>query len=314
MSDGGEATVTGMYASHPSPGYPEKVEAADRRMRLRLHCCGVEPADWVDSDVLDAGCGTGEYALWFAAEGARVTAIDLSEGSLAEARSFADRRGMDGVRFEQRSVLDTGFEEDSFDLVYCTGVLHHTPAPFRGFRELRRVLRPGGKILVSLYNSAGFLPRHVRWRIVRLVADDDPRDRVRWGRRLFPFTAGRLHDETLNDPEARLFDYFGVGRQSLHSLGEVIGWLDRCGLDYLGSFPPARLSDYPAMFAHPAFGSVEEEFRGPVQSWLGRLGRGRELSRERPGPASRAGVQALWLIAGVGVFSVCGSAPGRPGP
>lgn len=307
MSEGGEPSVTGMYASHPSPGYSDKIGAADRRMRLRLHCCGVEPDDWVDADVLDAGCGTGEYALWFAEEGARVTGIDLSTGSLEEARSFAESAGVDAVRFEERSVLDTGFEEDSFDFVYCTGVLHHTPAPFRGFRELCRVLRPGGKILVSLYNRAGFLPRHVRWWIVRLVADDDPGDRVRWGRRLFPFTAERLHDETLNDPETRLFDYFGVGRQSLHPLGETIGWLERCGLEYRGSFPPARLSDYPAMFAHPSYGSVEEEFRGPVQRWLGRLGRGRELSRERPGLPSRAAVQLLWLAAGVGVFSVCGS-------
>lgn len=314
MSDGGEPSVTGMYADHPSPGYRDKVEAAGRRMRLRLHCCGVEPADWADADVLDAGCGTGEYALWFASEGARVTGIDLSSGSLDEARSYAERHGMDDVRFEERSVLDTGFEEDSFDLVYCTGVLHHTSAPFRGFRELCRVLRPEGKILVSLYNRAGFLPRHVRWRVVRLVADDDPRDRVRWGRRLFPFTAERLHDETLNDPEAPLYDYFGVGRQSLHTVGEVIGWLDRCGLRYRGSFPPARLSDYPAMFAHPAFGSVEEEFRGAIQRGLGRIASGRELSRERPGLASRAAVQMLWLVAGVGVFSVCGSDPGGAAP
>ncbi|MFW6192808.1 MAG: class I SAM-dependent methyltransferase [Gemmatimonadota bacterium] len=313
MSDAEERSVPRLYASHPSPGYADKLEAADRRMGLRLHCCGVDADDYVGREVLDAGCGTGEYALWFASEGARVTGIDLSGRSLEEARSYAEKSGLENVTFEERSVLDTGFEADRFDLVYCTGVLHHTPAPFGGFRELCRVLRPGGKLLVSLYNLAGFLPRMIRWRIVRLVADEDPRDRVRWGRRLFPRTAARLHDDRLNDTESPLFDYFGVSRQSVHSLGEVLGWLDRCGLEYRGSFPPARLSDYPAMFAHPAYSTVEAKFRGPVQRWLARLGRGSELDRERPAFPSRLAAQFLWLVAGVGVFCVGGcKAPAEP--
>lgn len=305
----GDPGVTRVYSSHPSPGHADKLGAAERRMRLRLHCCGVERGDYAGRRVLDAGCGTGEYALWFASEGAEVTGIDVSSGSLEEARSYAEREGLEGVRFEERSVLDTGFGDESFDLVYCTGVLHHTPAPFRGFRELCRICRPGGKVLVSLYNRAGFLPRQLRWRAARLVAEDDPEDRVRWGRRLFPRTAERLRDRSLNDPESRLFDYFGVGRQSLHTVGEVLGWLDASGLRYAGSFPPARLADYPAMFAHRAFRSVEEEFRGPLQRWLARFGRGREVRRDRPGAADRVAVQLLWLLSGVGVFAVSGSRP-----
>lgn len=311
MIDADEDSVARMYSSHPSPGYRDKLGAADRRMELRLHCCGIEPGDYEGRKVLDAGCGTGEYALWFASEGARVTGIDLSTGSLEQARSYAEQHDLEGVTFERRSVLDTGYEPGSYDLVYCTGVLHHTPAPFRGFRELCRLLRSGGKILVSLYHRAGFLPREIRWRIVRWLADDDPDDRVRWARRLFPRTARRLRDESLDDPEARLYDYFGVDRQSLHTLGGVLGWLDRCGLAYAGSFPPARLADYPAMFAHPAYARVEEEFRGPVGRLLGEMAGGRRLKRSRPGPLDRFLVHALWMAAGVGVFSVGAENPDR---
>ena len=306
MTRASERAVPRMYSDHPSPGYRDKLEAAGRRMRLRLHCCGVERDDFEGKELLDAGCGTGEYALWFASEGARVTGIDLSEGSLAEARSYAAEHGLEGAAFERRSVLDTGFPAESFDFVYCTGVLHHTPAPFRGFRELCRLLRPGGKMLVSLYHRTGFLPRELRWRIVGLFAEDDPDDRVRWARLLFPRTAERLVDPDLSDPESRLYDYFGVDRQSRHGVGEVLGWFDRCGLDYCGSFPPARPDDYPAMFAHPAFRAVEEEFRGPVQEWLGRLTDDGEMRRRHPGPLSRLAVQALWLVTGVGIFSMCG--------
>lgn len=312
MTRSSESSVVRMYSEHPSPGHRDKLGAADRRMELRLHCCGVRPEDWVDRRVLDAGCGTGEYALWFARNGADVTGIDLSEGSLREARSYADGHGLDRVSFERRSVLDTGLETSSFDLVYCTGVLHHTPAPFDGFRELCRVTKPSGKLLVSLYNAFGFLPRAARWWLVRVLADDDPEDRVRWARRLFPRTARRLRDAGFNDPETGLYDYFGVERQSLHSLGELLSWLDRCGMSYCGGFPPVRLRDYPAMFAHPAFRSVEEEFRGPVQRFLGRLGDPDQLGDGRcPGIASRAAVQLLWLATGVGVFGVCGEKTAR---
>lgn len=166
-------------------------------------------------------------------------------------------------------------------------------------------------MLVSLYNRAGCLPRHARWRLVRLLADDDPDDRVRWGRRIFPRTAERLRDPGLSDPETRVYDYFGVDRQSLHTLGEVLGWLERCGLSYCGSFPPAELSDYPAMCSDPAYGSVEEQFKSPIQRWMARLGRSAEMRRRAPGVLDRTAVQAVWLAAGVGLFCVCGAREAR---
>jgi 2-polyprenyl-3-methyl-5-hydroxy-6-metoxy-1,4-benzoquinol methylase len=56
----------------------------------------------VERDVLDAGCGTGEYSCWFAANGARITEIDLCDGSLSEARGNAQRAQLSGVKLEKR--------------------------------------------------------------------------------------------------------------------------------------------------------------------------------------------------------------------
>ena len=50
-----ERSVCRMYSAHPSPGYRDKLAAADRRMELRLHCCGIETADYAGRDVLDTG-------------------------------------------------------------------------------------------------------------------------------------------------------------------------------------------------------------------------------------------------------------------
>src|SRR5262245_37662217 len=118
-----ESAVVKMYSHHPSPGFKDKLAYAAHRMELRLYCCGVAEGDYVGKDVLDAGCGTGEYACWLASRGAAVTAIDLSDGSLQEASKYAKEAGIAGVHFEKRSVLRTGFPDESFDFVYCTGVL-----------------------------------------------------------------------------------------------------------------------------------------------------------------------------------------------
>ena len=298
-----QTAVVGMYSAHPSPSRRDKLEFAAKRMSLRLYCCGIGVEDYVGRRILDAGCGTGEYACWFAAHGGEVTGIDLSDGSLSEARAYAQRAGLRNVAFEKRSVLDTGLTSESFDLVYCTGVLHHMDDSFGGLRELTRVLRPGGKILISLYNAVGFIPRELRRTVARRLGGSDLERRVRWGRRLFPFTSRQLTRANLNDPASALYDYFAIPYQSRHTIGEALRWFDRLDLTYLGSFPPAVPRDYPAMLKHDSFASVDEEYRG----WLVRLAtmmsREGAIRRGRPGFLSRTAVQLLWLLAGIDIWS-----------
>lgn len=301
-----ESALIDMYRSHPCPRSRRKLEFADRRMELRLHCCGIGPEDYVGKKVLDAGCGTGEYACWFASQGARVTGIDLSDAALEEAEEYARTEGIEGVRFEERSVLDTGFEDAAFDLVYCTGVLHHTPAPFDGLRELCRVTRPGGRVLVSLYHSFGFLPRLVRWRVAKALGGDDLDRRVEWGSRLFPRMSRKLREERETDPQTDLYDYFAAPLQSTHGIGQVLDWFDRVGLEHTGSLPPARVADYPRLFRHELYASADEEVQSPAHGLIARLGSSDELEGGRPGPLERFLVQVLWLFAGVEIFSVGG--------
>jgi 2-polyprenyl-3-methyl-5-hydroxy-6-metoxy-1,4-benzoquinol methylase len=304
-----QAAVVGMYSSHPAPSFKDKIAYASRRMPLRLYCCGIEEKDYEGKKLLDAGCGTGEYSSWFASRGAKVTGIDLSDGSLREAKKYVESLSLDNVAFEKRSVLDTGFADSTFDFVYCTGVLHHTPDPFGGLRELTRVLQPGGKILISLYTSSGFLLREARRQLAKAIGGEDLRRRVLWGRRLFPLTTRRLIRGERNDPHSALYDYFGIPHETLHSIGQVLGWFDRLGLEYTGTFPPARIGDYPAMFAHQHYSSVETEF----QSRLGEASRlftkSATLTPERPGALSRALVQSMWFCGRIGVFSIAARKP-----
>lgn len=105
--------------------------------------------------VLDMGCGTGRHALWLAAVGATVTAVDFSEGMLAEARR---KPGADGVRFAVADLHQPlPLPDRSFDLVVSGLVLEHLRELDTAFREARRVLKPGGRAVVSAMHPAMFL-------------------------------------------------------------------------------------------------------------------------------------------------------------
>ena len=106
-------------------------------------------------DVLDVGTGTGRHAIRLAARGARVTAIDFSDGMLAKARAKA---GADRVRFENHDVTRRlPYPDASFDRVLSALVLEHVADVAAFFRELGRVTRPDGRIVVTAMHPAMFL-------------------------------------------------------------------------------------------------------------------------------------------------------------
>ncbi|MBU6334355.1 MAG: methyltransferase domain-containing protein [Chloroflexi bacterium] len=98
---------------------------------------------------LDIGCGPGHTALAIARHVAAVVAIDLSEAMLAQARLLAQQRGITAVRFERGDAGHLPFDDASFDVVTSRYSAHHFPDPLQVLREVARVLRPGGCLLLS---------------------------------------------------------------------------------------------------------------------------------------------------------------------
>jgi ubiquinone/menaquinone biosynthesis C-methylase UbiE len=106
-------------------------------------------------EVLDLGCGTGRHAIWLAAAGARVTALDFSEGMLEQARQKPEAAGVTFVAHDFHDPLP--FPPGAFDLVVSGLVLEHVRHLDPFFGETRRVLRAGGRAVVSAMHPAMFL-------------------------------------------------------------------------------------------------------------------------------------------------------------
>jgi SAM-dependent methyltransferase len=99
--------------------------------------------------ILDLGCGTGHSTLALAARAAEVVGLDLTDAMLGEARTLARNRGVRNARFERGDAEAPPYPAGSFDVVASRVSAHHYAHPERAVREAARLLRPGGRLVVS---------------------------------------------------------------------------------------------------------------------------------------------------------------------
>jgi 2-polyprenyl-3-methyl-5-hydroxy-6-metoxy-1,4-benzoquinol methylase len=135
--------------------YFDQVEA--RKYLVEPHIPGFAEFDrWKDKRVLEIGCGIGTDTISFARAGARVTAVDLSDASLALARKRAEVFDLtDRITFYQADAenLSEIVPPEPYDLVYSFGVIHHTPHPQRVLDEVRRhFVHPQTVLKVMVYH------------------------------------------------------------------------------------------------------------------------------------------------------------------
>jgi SAM-dependent methyltransferase len=155
--------VARQYESNPYPRWTSVGVVAPARLRRMLgRYFSDAELTFLDRPfkVLIAGCGTGQQAVQAAlAYGpqARVLAIDLSAASLAYAARMAQHYGVGTIAFAQADLqtlagIDRRYE-GSFDVIECTGVLHHLADPLAGWRRLMPCLAEDGRMLVGLYSA-----------------------------------------------------------------------------------------------------------------------------------------------------------------
>jgi len=108
-----------------------------------------------DLAVLEVGCGLGTDGAQFAKAGADYTGIDLTDAAVDLAKRRFELFQLPG-NFRVADAEHLDFPDNSFDLVYSHGVLHHTPDTAAAVREVHRVLRPGGKAVVMLYHRDSY--------------------------------------------------------------------------------------------------------------------------------------------------------------
>jgi Flp pilus assembly protein TadD/SAM-dependent methyltransferase len=192
-------------------------------------------------EVLIAGCGTGRQPIRCAVAylNSSLTAIDLSLASLAYAKRKAHELGISNIEFIQGDLLALGNLDKTFDIIECSGVLHHMSEPENGLRVLVDLLRPSGYMKIGLYSelarqhvvaarefvkNQGFSPTIAGIRAGRqallALPDDDPAKLVSIGQDFY--AASTVRDLIFHVQEHRF------------TLPEIARLLEKFNLEFLG--------------------------------------------------------------------------------
>jgi SAM-dependent methyltransferase len=202
--------------------------------------------------VLDAGCGMGRYLRVAGEAGARVVGLDLSEATRAARDLTSD---LADVLILRGDLLRPPLADGTFDHIYSIGVLDHTPDPRRAFLALARLLKPGGRIAIWVYQKerplleqiigvhravSRRLPLGVLLALSRLMAPVGGVKRafLRSRNKLVSRIGVALNVATIGvsmhpDPEVRVcdtLDWYAPKYMSRHTLDEVSGWFNEAGL------------------------------------------------------------------------------------
>jgi ubiquinone/menaquinone biosynthesis C-methylase UbiE len=132
--------------SRQAKAYAEMQQTRDEKpLRGLVALAGVSASD----RVLDVACGPGFLTLAFAEKCRGVVGVDATEELLGLARREAARRRIENATFVQGDATRLELGEGPFDLASCRAAFHHFPEPARVVREMIRVVKPGGKLLIA---------------------------------------------------------------------------------------------------------------------------------------------------------------------
>jgi len=250
--------VRRFYERAPFPDFPPHATLswlrarAERSEFARL----IDRAIPGNARVVEIGCGTGQMSLYLARADRVVIGADLTRESLRLGVEAARRFDLDQIQFIETDLHHPGLRAGAFDVVYSSGVLHHTPDPSAAFARMVRLARPGGIIVLGVYNAFARIPLRARRFVARLS-----------GYRFIPC------DPVLRDREgeparrkAWVRDQYQHPEEHRHTLAEVQGWFAENGVEYLRAFPSAMLCEDSEELFTPA------EDNWYLEGWLAQLG------------------------------------------
>ena len=212
--------------------------------------------------ILECGCGTGQLSNYLQLNNNHVLGIDMSLASLSLAIEHKRRNQLARSAFAQMNIFNLAIKDNSFDVVISHGVLHHTYDARKAFGHIVRKLKPGGIVMVGLYNSYGRIPTWLRSKVIRSL-----------GPRIDYVVRNRIQDAE----KARIWieDQYFNPHETWHSIDEVMDWFEENGIEFLNCSPSILDTDSELadnLFAKTHWGSNFQRVVTQL-SWLATIAR-----------------------------------------
>ena len=227
--------VRNFYEKWSFPGYEDcedihdLIKKANRSMYARL----LDEQMGYGTKVLDAGCGTGQLAIFLSLPNREVLGIDFSYNSLMKGMDFKKRFNVSNVEFIQMDLFHPGLKPNTYDFVFSNGVLHHTADAQRGFSHLCKLLKPGGYFILGLYNTYGRTLLNMRRMIFNLTSDR------------FKSLDYYIRRQWMGNHKQVLWykDQYKHPHEKTYTVENVLEWFEENNLEYINSIPKIKFGE-----------------------------------------------------------------------
>jgi 2-polyprenyl-3-methyl-5-hydroxy-6-metoxy-1,4-benzoquinol methylase len=256
--------VQDFYEENPFPSYDGLEEFGElvNKGRHNPFTSELLKAIGYNKLVLECGCGTGQLSHFLQLNNNHVLGIDMTLNSLELALEHKRRNQLSRSAFAQMNIFDLAIKDDTFDVVISHGVLHHTADARRAFSCITRKVKPGGIVIVGLYNSYARIMTWMRSKLVGIFGD-----------RIDYVVRNRIQDE--RKAQIWIQDQYFNPHETWHSIGEVLRWFEEDGIEFLNCYP--RILDSSGEDDTDFFGASDAGTpyqRAITQiSWLGTIAR-----------------------------------------
>ena len=253
-------SVTDFYKQAPFPNYGDFQTIDDLLLNVEMNpfIKDLKKTVGFGKSFLEVGSGTCQLSLAIASRTNNdVVALDAAATSLELGVEFARNENVENIMFVNADLHDNPIRDEAFDFVWCSGVLHHTESSERGFSDMVRWVKPGGIVIIGLYNRLGRLRTNFRKLIFKLLGKGTFAKKI-----VFSIDPVLRKQNSEVRKIAWFRDQYLHPVERTHTFDEVLKWFDDNEVEFLGSLPDATtFSGYKKI----------AEMTGDRGDWLGRF-------------------------------------------
>ncbi len=224
--------VKSFYEQYPFPSYEGLEEFGELATKGNHNpfSAGLLKAIGFNKLVLECGCGTGQLTHFLQLNNNHVLGVDISLRSLRLAIDHKLHNALVRSSFAQMNLFHLAVKDDVFDVAIAHGVLHHTFDARRAFSNVVRKVKPGGIVMVGLYNRYARVATWLRSKVIGFL-----------GPKIDYVVRTRIRDS--RKAEIWIKDQYYNPHETWHSIDEVFQWFEENNVEYLNCSPPILNTD-----------------------------------------------------------------------
>ena len=240
--------VEEFYSDNPFPNYDNLETIFDLKKKVEGNEFTINLKRFIGlgKRVIEVGSGTSQLSIVLASgTNNQVVAFDPTLESLRLGYEFSRKSKVSNCIFVNGDLFSNPFMHEYFDIVWCSGVLHHTENPKKGFEVITTWLKAEGYVVIGLYNLYGRIRTVFRQKLFRLLGSG------KLGRLIVSLLDPILRQDISEEKKKAWFqDQYQHPVESLHTLDEVLEWFDENNIEFVNSIPTCDLENinYKKMF------------------------------------------------------------------